>query len=341
MNLDIAVPASQPAVAPARVMDGALLIRKEAGISSFGVIEKLQKQYMAQYGVRFRQLPKIGHGGTLDPFATGLLAVCVGRAVKLARYFLGSTKGYEGLIRFGVTTVPGDPTSPVTETSENIPASIEILRDLAGRLEKQPYLQTPPMHSAKKKDGKPLYELARQGIEIERDPKLCHLFEFKIVDYTPPVARISLVCSSGTYVRTLAQDFARMLDSVALLEELNRTFTGGFTLGRAMTIGEIGDALARGKHWDELPCWMPFDQLLSGYARAEATPEERAMIFNGKQQILAQILARAHQAAPAEKQPGIIIGQENCIAIYCEGALIAIARHVDAQWSLERVFVSE
>src|SRR5262245_16579515 len=150
-------------------MNGALLIHKEAGISSFGVIERLQKHLLNSVDgprPKRKDLPKLGHGGTLDPFATGLLIVLVGRAVKLARYFLGAPKSYEGVIQFGKTTVPGDPTAPISETSETIPQTHEEIREIAHRLTLQPYLQTPPMHSAKKRNGKPLYELARAGIEV-------------------------------------------------------------------------------------------------------------------------------------------------------------------------------
>ncbi len=316
-------------------MDGALMIKKEEGISSFGVIEKLQKQYMSAYGVRYRDLPKLGHGGTLDPFATGLLAVCTGRAVKLARYFLGSTKGYEGVIRFGRTTVPGDPTAPTSETSDHLPASIEELRALAAQLEKQPYLQTPPMHSAKKKDGRPLYELARVGITVDRDPKLCNLYSFKIESYEAPLARFSLVCSSGTYVRTLSQDFARLLGSVGMLDSLNRSFTGAFQNSKAWTLGQIEEATLAGKHWEELPCWVPFDQLLEGYDCIEATPSERQALINGKQAVLPVIVARMTPKLPSE----IVIGQGTCVAITCESRLVAIARRVEERWDLERVFV--
>lgn len=328
-----ATPAVTARVAPR--MDGALMIRKETDISSFGVIEKLQKQYMRTYGVRFRELPKLGHGGTLDPFATGLLAVCVGRAVKLARYFLGSTKGYDGMIRFGQTTEPGDPTAPVSETSDHLPASIEELRALAAQLEKQPYLQTPPMHSAKKKDGRPLYELAREGITVERDPKLCQLYSFRIEDYTPPTARFTLVCSTGTYVRTLAQDYARMLGTVGMLDTLNRSFTGAFETKQAWTVGQIEQALLEGKNWDELPCWVPFDQLLDGYQQVECTETERQALINGKQAVVPVILARLEPKPTSS----IVVGQEGCVAITCQSKLTAIARLIEGKWELERVFV--
>ena len=97
-------------------LSGALLVNKHEGTSSFGVIEELQRELASRFQMKRKDFPKMGHGGTIDPFATGLLVVCVGKAVKLARYFLGGTKSYEGTMLFGKTTVPGDPTSPVSET---------------------------------------------------------------------------------------------------------------------------------------------------------------------------------------------------------------------------------
>jgi tRNA pseudouridine55 synthase len=311
---------------------GALLINKHEGVSSFGVIELLQNRLMEETGLKRRDLPKLGHGGTLDPFATGLLIVLVGRGVKLARYFLGSSKGYSGQIRFGETTVPGDPTSPVSETSPHVPNSLEAIRDQARRLTLQPYLQIPPMHSAKKKNGKPLYELARAGIEIERAPKACQLYEFDILDYTPPRARFALKCSSGTYVRTLAQDLGRWMNSVALLDSLHRTSSGIFSIGNACTTDEVAQAMQSGKKWNQLPCWIPFDRLLDGYARAEATPEEQNALCQGKQNVLINIIKRMN--APTPDSPD----KEGYVAIYSKDVLIAVARLENEQWGIERVF---
>jgi tRNA pseudouridine55 synthase len=317
-------------------MHGALLINKHAGISSFGTIELLQRELAASRGVKRKELPKIGHGGTLDPFATGLLVICVGRAVKLARYFLGSDKGYEGVIKFGETTVPGDPTAPISETSAHVPGSLEELRELAGKLALQPYLQTPPMHSAKKKDGKPLYELARKGIEVEREPKLCTLHRFEIESYEAPRARFSLSCTSGTYVRTLAQDFARMQGSVALLESLHRTSSGSFNSRNAMTCEQVFAAMKEGAAWDELPCWIRFDDLLSSYDRAEATQDEARALMQGRGAVLFNILRRmdAREAVPARSE-----GYP--LAIYCGDSLIGIAKRENGVWGLERVFTRE
>lgn len=323
-------------------MDGALLINKHAGVSSFGVIEELQRILMKHplaYGReepfgRKRDLPKMGHGGTLDPFATGLLAVCVGRGVKLARYFLGSRKTYEGVIRFGETTIPGDPTAPVSERSHVLPASREAIQEHATHFTLQPYLQTPPMHSAKKKDGKPLYELARQGIEIEREAKSLRIHSFEILEYEKPCAKFRVECSSGTYIRTLSQDLGRMLGTVAMLDSLHRVASGIHSLGNAMSVGEIARQSATGARWDQLAAWAPFDRLLDGYERADATEDEAVALFQGRQAVLPTILSRTtnHVTAAIEK-PAC-----DPIAIYHAQSLIAIARQDHGVWGLERVF---
>lgn len=317
-------------------MNGALLTHKKTGVSSFGVIELLQRQWIEKHQVKKRDLPKIGHGGTLDPFATGLLVVLVGRAVKLARYFLGSSKGYEGVMRFGETTIPGDLTDPISERSDTLPASLQQLQTLAYGLTLQPYLQTPPMHSAKKRNGKPLYELARAGIEVDREPKLCHLYEFEILDYSPPQASFQMKCSSGTYVRTLAQDFAKMQGTVALLDSLHRTSSGLFNVRDAWTLEQISEATQSNQKWDQLPCWIPFDQLLQGYPRAEATADEKRALVQGQQTVLYPILKRV---SPPENKSS---EGEDCVAIYCsdksQSQLIAIARKEREIWGIERVF---
>lgn len=326
--------------------DGALLIDKSEGMSSFGVVERLQRILLDRENAsksgdapktRKRDLPKMGHGGTLDPFATGLLVVCAGRAVKLARYFLGSTKRYEGVIRFGETTIPGDPTAPVSETSSVAPSGREEIQKLATTLTLQPYLQTPPMHSAKKKDGKPLYELAREGIEIEREPKACLLYSFEILGYEQGLdgkwrAPFRVSCSSGTYIRTLAQDLSRMLGTVGLLESLRRTGSGTLSVETAWTLEQIADATASGRKWGELPCWIGFDRLLDGFDRAQATDDEARALFEGRQNVLPDILRRTTPAANPSS------ASREHIAIYRGSSLIAVANQTHGQWGLERVF---
>ncbi|MGZ3688404.1 MAG: hypothetical protein ACXVBW_08900, partial [Bdellovibrionota bacterium] len=255
-----------------------------------------------------------------------------GRAVKLARYFLGSSKTYEGVMKFGATTVPGDNTEAPSETCATLPSSVEQLRELAQRLTLQPYLQTPPMHSAKKKDGQPLYELARQGIEVEREPKLCHLYQFEILDYANGQARFRLVCSSGTYVRTLTQDFARMLGSLAYLDALDRVASGHFSVGDAWGLTQITEATRAKTPWDELPCFVPFDRLLEGYPRAEATDDEKLALLQGRQNVLFGILKRVEAPRAGTRGP------DDAVAIFCRDSLVAVARKDSAAWGIERVF---
>ena len=314
-------------------MNGALLIHKHSEISSFGIIEVLQNGLKEAKKLRHRDLPKMGHGGTLDPFATGLLVVLVGRGVKLARYFLGATKQYEGIIKLGETTVPGDPTAPISETSAHIPTHLDEMQSLAHRLTLQPYLQIPPMHSAKKKNGRPLYELARAGIEIEREPKACDLYEFNLSQYEAPKVRFQLKCSSGTYVRTLAQDFGRMCNSVGMLETLHRTQSGTFHNANAWTTTQV---IESGKDWDRLPCWIPFDELLKAYPRSEATQEEHQAILQGQQKVIFNLLKRTTPSAYPNSH-----SKEDCVVIYAENKLIAIVRKVENQWELERVFAPD
>ncbi len=315
---------------------GALLIDKDAGITSFGVIEQLQKRLREATGLKRRELPALGHGGTLDPFATGLLVVCIGDASKLARYFLGSRKGYEGVIRFGETTISGDFTDPVTERTERVPSAIGELTNMAARMAMQPYLQTPPMHSAKKRDGKPLYELARQGIEVEREPKLCHLHAFEVTSYEvsqPPLgarARIRVECSAGTYIRTLAQDFARLLGSLGALESLRRTRSGSFELARAVKLDQV--LALDPREWPALGAWIPFDGMLEGFARAQASPEEARWLEQGRQQVLGGILNRVEGGAGSTGRDA------NEIAIYEGQRLVAVASREHHVWRLDRVF---
>jgi tRNA pseudouridine55 synthase len=308
-------------------VDGALLLNKPVGVTSFGALEELQRALRERTGARRSELPKLGHGGTLDPFATGLLVVCVGRGAKLARYFLGSRKRYEGVIRFGETTVPGDPTEPVSERSEHVPDGIAPIRELAHKLTLQPYLQTPPMHSAKKVDGRPLYELARQGKEVEREPKLCTLHALEITEYAAPRARFRVECSSGTYVRVLAQDLGRWLGTVAMLESLHRSGSGRFSDTQAWELARLAQATREGAGWDTLPCWVPFDQLLSGTLDAvSASVSEEAELRLGRQNGLPGMIARH----------GML--DQEAVAIYRGPSLVAVARREPGGWALERVF---
>ncbi len=211
-------------------MDGFLLIDKPAGITSFGVIARLRRIT----GVR-----RIGHAGTLDPFATGLLIVGVGRgATKHLADYLGQRKTYEAVAVLGATTVTQDKDSNVVPTEgATMPTEEEIraaLPRFTGELS-----QTPPMFSAKKIDGKRLYELAREGVEVDRKSVTVTIYDLEMLSYQPPKLSFRTTVSAGTYVRTLAHDIGAALGCGAYLEALRRTKIGDYAVENASTLDAL------------------------------------------------------------------------------------------------------
>lgn len=213
-----------------------LLINKPAGWTSFDVVGFLRKKFR-QAGSKSKM--KIGHAGTLDPFATGLLIVGVGReATKRLDEFKNLKKTYHATIHLGANSNTDDKTGTITEKSvAEIPTQTEvenILKNLIGKQE-----QIPPMFSAKTINGTRLYKLARQGIEVERQPSQIEIFEIKLLHYIYPLLEIEVSCSSGTYIRTLARTIGERLHTGGYCEELKRTAIGEFRLTEAKKPEEI------------------------------------------------------------------------------------------------------
>jgi len=211
-------------------MDGFLLIDKPAGITSHDVVDRARRVT----GVR-----RVGHAGTLDPFATGLLIVGVGReATKKLGGYLGQDKEYAGTMVLGATSDTQDGTGKITPVDG---AAMPDRSALEAALKKftGPISQTPPMYSAKKVGGKKLYELARAGREIAREPVAVTIRELELTAFEPPRASFRVRCSSGTYIRTLAHDVGNALGTGAYLESLRRTAIGGLTVDKAATLEEL------------------------------------------------------------------------------------------------------
>jgi len=229
-------------------MDGVLVIDKPAGITSHDVVARLR---------RILGEKRVGHTGTLDPFATGVLVVLVGRATRLAQFLSGAEKEYEGIIRLGYGTDTGDITGTSVENTKaetqstqslNEEAIESALASLRGEIE-----QTPPMYSAKKIAGQKLYELARRGVEVERKPVRVTISDFEVVAQDgallTPVRdgsrdlKVRVVCSAGTYIRTLAEDFGQLLGLGAHLAALRRTRAGAFKIGEAVTLDQLDELM--------------------------------------------------------------------------------------------------
>ncbi|HEY1085964.1 MAG TPA: tRNA pseudouridine(55) synthase TruB [Candidatus Saccharimonadales bacterium] len=215
-----------------KAQDGILLVDKPVGWTSFDVVAKIRGQIRREYqenGIKptKRQL-KVGHAGTLDPFATGLLVVLLGDATKKADEFLKLDKVYEATIRLGQTSTTGDPEGELTDVSGHMPTSEEVeaaLRQFTGEI-----TQIPPKFSAIKVNGQRAYKLAHQGKDVEIPPRKVTIHSIELLDYTYPEIKIRTHVGSGTYIRTLAEDIGGILKTGAYCEELRRTVVGDWSL---------------------------------------------------------------------------------------------------------------
>jgi tRNA pseudouridine55 synthase len=210
-------------------LDGALLIDKPAGPTSHDVVDKIRRTF----GIK-----KVGHCGTLDPNATGLLIIVLGRGTKLSERLMSDDKVYEGTVKFGEATDSYDCDGEITETRPVPPLTLEQLNDAC-----TPFIgdlmQTPPMVSAIKKDGVPLYKLARKGVEVEREPRLVHIYNFRFTSYAEPLAQFRLACTKGTYVRSVAHELGQQLGCGAHLVTLRRAVSGKFDVADALPLATI------------------------------------------------------------------------------------------------------
>jgi tRNA pseudouridine55 synthase len=214
---------------PAKEIEGVLLVDKPTDHTSHDVVARLRGKL---------RMKKIGHAGTLDPMATGLLVILVGKATRLSQYLTNLDKEYEGTVEFGKITNSQDADGEVMETRPVPPMTEEELRAaLQGFLGDQ--YQMPPMFSAIKIDGVPLYKSARKGQEVEREPRFIRVSSWDLLRFAPPRFDFRLRCSKGTYVRTLAHDLGQKLGCGAHLAALRRSATGAFRIEQALTLDQI------------------------------------------------------------------------------------------------------
>jgi len=209
--------------------DGLILVDKPSDWTSHDVVAKIRGRF---------HVKKVGHGGTLDPMATGLLVILLGRGTKMSDRVMGSDKTYEGVMELGKETDTHDVDGQVVAEHDASGVTEELLRkEVAARV--GDIMQMPPMVSAIKKDGVPLYKLARKGQTVEREARLRHIYEFTILEAQLPEARFRVQCTKGTYVRTLCHDLGHDLGCGAHLKALRRTRSGGFKVEDALPLQDI------------------------------------------------------------------------------------------------------
>lgn len=209
--------------------DGAVLVDKPVGPTSHDVVEAVRRTF---------SIKKVGHCGTLDPNATGLLILVLGRATKLSEKLMGADKIYEGTIKLGESTDSYDADGELVSSLPVPPLTLDELNELAaGFVGDQ--MQLPPMVSAVKKDGVPLYKLARRGVEVERKPRLIHIYNFRFSNYDEPFAQFRITCTKGTYVRTVAHELGEKLGCGAHLSALRRCASGTLKVEDAIPLEQL------------------------------------------------------------------------------------------------------
>jgi tRNA pseudouridine55 synthase len=286
---------ARPPKKPRDLVDGVLLLDKPVGLSSNDALIKAKRVVNAK---------KAGHTGTLDPFATGLLPLCFGEATKFSQDLLEADKTYLAKVHLGVTTTTGDTEGETLETRpvEVSPAQIEAaLARFRG-----PIMQVPPMYSALKRDGKALYEYAREGVTLEREARPVTILALEMLDYEAPFLNIRVTCSKGTYIRVLGEDIGAVLGCGAHLNALRRIGVGALGVDGMVTLEQLQ------AHAQPLSLLAPVDALLSSFPRVDLTDELAKRFLNG------QRLALNREPVTLPETPGRV-------RVYAEGRLLGTA----------------
>jgi tRNA pseudouridine55 synthase len=278
-------------------LDGVIVVDKPAGWTSHDVVNKVR---------RIAKTKKVGHLGTLDPIATGVLPLVIGRATRLARFYTHSDKIYEGVVRFGWSTdtydSAGAATSSALEPHLNAAGLERHLEGFRGE-----FLQTPPPVSAKKIGGKRAYELARQSVAVELEPVKVHVYELRLIGIDGPEIHLRAHCSGGTYMRSIAHDLGQALGCGAHLAQLRRLASGEFEIDQARTIAQLESLAAEERLIDAL---VPPSAMLPGFPAVFVDETSVVSIRNGR-----NFPASPFRAHPTSRYVKAVTGQNELVAV--------------------------
>jgi tRNA pseudouridine55 synthase len=289
---------------------GVLTADKPAGMTSHDVVAAVR---------RILHMRQVGHFGTLDPFATGVLPLSLGKATRFAQFYLKSRKAYEGIIHFGFSTdtydATGTPSSAPVKPQLDAAAIEKAFRKFTGRV-----MQTPPPFSAKRVAGTRAYKLARQHKPVELAPVEVEIYACELLGLEGERASFAVECSGGTYVRSLAHDLGRELGTPAHLAQLRRTAVAEFTLKRAVTLQQLEEAMRQGS---VEACLTPLEALLPGFPELVVRGREEKSVRHGHKFELAQALLPGRGSAQGRATPFSLLK-----ILDPDRRLIAVARHV-------------
>jgi tRNA pseudouridine55 synthase len=307
-------------------MNGILNINKPKDRTSFSIVAMV------------RQLSgekRVGHAGTLDPAATGVLPVCLGQGTRVIEFLVATTKTYLAEIELGVATDTYDASGKITQRGDYSGIGREqlesVLTSYCGLIK-----QTPPMYSAVKYQGKPLYQLARAGIEVKRESRLTEIYDLKLTDWQPPLFTVEVVCGKGTYIRSLAHDLGQTLGCGANLKSLVRLRCGLFDIKNAISLPQLEDAFRYG-YWQQFI--HPIDIVLLHWSAMVVSDTTGIAIRNG-----CPLSSENHlkKAGYLEQQPPVSKSEENRCRVYNpDGCFLGVLRFNPEreQWQPEKLLL--
>ena len=302
-------------------MDGILNINKPRGKTSFSIVAIVR---------RLSGERRVGHAGTLDPEATGVLPVCIGKATRIVEFLMDTTKTYHAEVELGVTTDTYDATGKVIQQGDIVGIDRQqvetALESFHGEI-----IQIPPMYSAVKHNGRPLYELARAGRTVEREGRPIEIHNLELLEWNTPVATIEVVCGKGTYIRSLAHDLGQVLGCGAMLRNLTRLRCGFFSIEDSVSLPELEDAFGCGQ-WQKY--LYSIDSILSHWKAWTVSDEIAQAIRNG------QSVELGDEAGNGGEVLSTPSSDNRCLAYTSDGILLALM-HFEPElgrWQPDKVF---
>jgi tRNA pseudouridine55 synthase len=301
-------------------MDGILNVNKPKGLTSFDVVARIK---------RISQQRHSGHAGTLDPQATGVLPICLGQATRVIEFLFNETKTYRTQVELGITTDTYDLTGKVTRTADASGINRDMVESALNQF-RGAILQTPPMYSALKYQGQPLYKLARSGIEVARKSRPVNIYTLEIVAWHPPLVTLDVICGKGTYIRSLAHDLGEKLGCGGSMKRLVRLKVGPFSLEEALTLPQLEEAFHTGIGEKYL---YPLDFVLFPFNALVVKKEQESSLIHG-----APISLVLTVGAGPQISPGML-----CRVYTEDGGFLGMVRYEteDSRWHPEKIFFKE
>jgi tRNA pseudouridine55 synthase len=308
-------------------VDGILNINKPPGITSFGVVAWVKKLSHQNH---------TGHAGTLDPLAIGVLPVCLGKATRIVEFLSESQKTYRAEVDLGLVSDTYDTEGTIIEHGDVSGVTLDRIEPTLNSF-RGPIRQIPPMYSAIKLGGRPLYELAREGITVDRKARCAHIFRLELLEWKPPILNLEIGCSKGTYIRSLAHDLGQELGCGAILKNLVRTRYGPFDIKDSISLSRLEEAARQGILHELL---YPLDYPLSSLPMVVIDDSTAQDIKNGKPVILDDCAPEDNRNVPQGSS------QESIPPCYCrayskDGRFLALLRFIreNGTWHPKKVFI--